>query len=58
MPNGWLPLEEFQRKGLTIGITYFPEPDIAIKADYVWLRNRSGIIRAPSSFNLGLGWWF
>lgn len=58
MPDGWLPLEEFQRTSLTVGLTYFPDPDIAIKADYVWLRNRSGIIRAPSSFNLGLGWWF
>ncbi len=58
MPAGWLPLEEFQRKALTFGLTYFPDPDVAIKADYVWLRNRSGIIRAPSSFNVGLGWWF
>ncbi len=58
MPAGWLPLEEFQRKGLTIGLTYFPDPDVAVKVDYVWLRNRSDIIKAPSSFNIGLGWWF
>jgi hypothetical protein len=58
MPSGWLPLEEFTRDGVTFGITYFPDPDIAVKVDYAWLRNRSSFIRAPSSFNVGLGWWF
>jgi hypothetical protein len=40
------------------GFTYFPNPDIAVKADYVRMRNQSEVIRTPSSFNLGLGWWF
>jgi hypothetical protein len=26
--------------------------------DYVWLRNKSSFIKGPSSFNVGLGWWF
>ena len=34
------------------------KPDIAIKADYIWQRNRSAFIDAPRSFNIGLGWWF
>jgi len=58
MPAGWLPLEEFQRNQWVFGATYFPEPDIAVKVDYVWLRNKSSIIKAPASFNVGLGWWF
>lgn len=58
MPAGWLPLEEFQRDQWVFGATYFPDPDVAVKVDYVWLRNKSSIIKAPSSFNVGLGWWF
>lgn len=58
MPDGWLPLEEFNRHQWVTGLTYYPEPDVALKVDYVWLRNRSDFIRSPSSFNVGLGWWF
>ena len=58
MPAGWLPLKEFDRDAWIAGLTYYPDPDIAVKMDYVWLRNQSGVMRAPSSFNLGLGWWF
>jgi hypothetical protein len=58
MPAGWLPLTEFRRDVVTAGVTYFPDPDVAVKADYTWLRRRSDVIRGPSSFNLGLGWWF
>ena len=58
MPAGALPLEQFDRDAWVVGATYWPEPDIAIKADYVHQRNRSAIVRAPRSFNLGIGWWF
>ena len=58
MPAGWLPLEEFQRNQWVFGATYFPDPDVAVKVDYVWLRNKSSFIKGPSSFNVGLGWWF
>jgi hypothetical protein len=58
MPAGWLPLNEFARKNWVAGLTYYPDPDVAVKADYVWARNSSGIFRTQSSFNLGLGWWF
>jgi hypothetical protein len=58
MPDGYLPLKEFDRDAFVIGSNYWPDPDIAIKVDYSIVRNRSSIIAAPNSFNLGLGWWF
>lgn len=58
MPAGYVPLKEFDREVWTVGATYWPEPDIALKVDYVHQRNRSAIVGAPSSFNIGLGWWF
>ena len=58
MPAGYVPLEEFDRELWVVGATYWPEPDIAIKVDYVHQQNRSSVVKAPSSFNVGLGWWF
>ena len=58
MPDGYVPLEEFDRDLWVVGATYWPEPDIAIKVDYVHQRNKSATVSAPSSFNIGLGWWF
>lgn len=58
MPAGYVPLKEFDRDVWVVGATYWPEPDIAIKVDYVHQRNKSAVVSAPSSFNLGLGWWF
>jgi hypothetical protein len=58
MPDGYVPLREFDRDAVTIGGTYWPDPDIAIKVDYSIIRNQSSVIAAPNSFNVGLGWWF
>jgi hypothetical protein len=58
MPAGFLPLEEFKRDSWVFGVTYFPDPDIAVKVDYVWMRNKGTLFKGPSSFNIGLGWWF
>ena len=58
MPAGYLPLPEFDRTQWVIGASYFPDPDVVIKTDFVIQRNRSEAPRAPNSFNLGLGWWF
>jgi hypothetical protein len=58
MAVGGIPLSQFDRTAWVFGATYWPDPDIAIKADYSVVRNRSGFIQAPNSFNLGLGWWF
>jgi hypothetical protein len=58
MPDGFLPLKEFDREAWIIGTTYYPDPDVAVKVDYIHQRNKSGFITAPNSFNIGLGWWF
>jgi hypothetical protein len=58
MPEGYVPLSEFDRTQWVIGASYFPEPDVVIKVDAVILRNQSQVLRAPNSFNLGVGWWF
>jgi hypothetical protein len=58
MPEGLLPLPAFDRSAWAIGATYWPDPDIALKFDYIVNRNRSSTIAAPNSFNIGLGWWF
>ncbi len=58
MAPGFLPLRQFDRAAWVIGGTYYPEPDVALKFDYSVLRNRSSIIEAHNSLNLGIGWWF
>ena len=58
MPDGYLPLKQFDRDAWIVGITYYPDVDIAVKADYVWTRNQSSVVRGPNSVNIGLGWWF
>jgi hypothetical protein len=58
MPEGHVRLEEFDRDAWVTGITYFPDPDIAVKADYVRLRNQSPLIPTRHIVNVGLGWWF
>jgi hypothetical protein len=58
MPQGFLPLKEFDRDAWVTGVTYYPDPDVAIKADYIYLRNQSGIFANRHLVNVGLGWWF
>ena len=58
MPTGFQPLKEFDRDALVFGLTYFPDPDIAVKLDYTVLRSQSDVVKAPDSLNIGLGWWF
>jgi hypothetical protein len=58
MPDGYVPLQEFDRTAWVVGATYWPDPDVAVKADVIVNRNRSSVVQAPNSFNLGLGWWF
>ena len=55
---GGIRLPQFDRDAWVFGATYWPDPDIAIKADYSVVRNRSVVIQAPNAVNLGLGWWF
>jgi hypothetical protein len=58
MPDGFLPLEEFDRDAWVVGTTYYPDPDVAVKADYVRLRNQSTLVPQRHVINIGLGWWF
>ena len=58
MPRGFLPLKQFDRSLWTLGASFYPHPDIAVKADYQILRNESQAVGAPNQFNMGLGWWF
>jgi DtxR family transcriptional regulator, Mn-dependent transcriptional regulator len=58
MPAGYVPLLEFDRHAWVVGANYWPDPDIAVKVDYSMVGNRSSVIAAPNSFNVGLGWWF
>ena len=58
MPSGYVPLPEFDRDAWVVGVTYFPDPDVAVKVDYTVLANQSDVVRAPNAFNIGLGWWF
>ena len=58
MPDGFDPIPAFDRDSWSFGITYFPDPDVAVKVDYTVLRSQSDVIPAPNSFNIGLGWWF
>lgn len=58
MPAGYLPLEEFQRSALVTGATYYPDPDVAFKIDFIKERNKSSVVNAPWRVNLGVGWWF
>jgi len=58
MGRGYLPLKEFDRDALVTGLTFFPEPDVAVKFDYTVLRNQSRLIKARNGVNLGIGWWF
>jgi hypothetical protein len=58
MPDGFLPLKEFDRDAIVTGVTYYADPDVAVKADYVHLRNQSGLFPSRHLLNVGLGWWF
>jgi hypothetical protein len=58
MPRGFLPLKQFDRSAWVVGATWHPEPDVALKFDYTWMRNASSVVRAVNSLNLGIGWWF
>lgn len=58
MPAGYLPLSQFNRSSWVTGVTYKPVPDVALKFDYVFNRNRSRVVKALNGVNLGIGWWF
>lgn len=58
MAPGFVPLPQFDRSSWVTGLTFKPTPDVALKFDYVFNRNRSAVVRAVDGINLGIGWWF
>ena len=58
MPAGFQPLPQFDRDAWVFGVSYYPDPDVVLKFDYSVVRNRSRVVDAPDSLNVGLGWWF
>jgi hypothetical protein len=58
MPDGFLPLKQFDRSAHIVGVTYYPYPDVALKFDYNFMRNASEVVRVPNRWNFGVGWWF
>jgi hypothetical protein len=58
MPAGYQPLEEFDRDAWVTGLTFYPDPDVAVKFDYIRLRNQSEVFPTRHLVNVGLGWWF
>ena len=58
MPQGILPLKQFDRDAWVVGASYFPDPDVVLKIDYSVVRNRSTLFGSVDSLNIGLGWWF
>jgi hypothetical protein len=57
LPAGVTALEEFNRRHWVVGMTYWPDPDVAVKFDYTAATNRS-IFREADVLGIGLGWWF
>jgi hypothetical protein len=57
MPEGFAPIELFNRRLWVVGMTYWPDPDVALKWDYTFASNRSAFPEADV-LAIGLGWWF
>jgi len=57
MPAGFVPNEMFNRRQWVVGLTYWPDPDVAVKFDYTLARNRS-VFQEADVVSVGLGWWF
>ncbi len=58
MPDGYVPLPQFDRNSWVVGATFKPHADIAFKFDYGFNRSARSIFRPADSINLGIGWWF
>ena len=58
MAQGFQPLPQFDRTAYTLGFSLRPSPDVALKLDYQFMRNRSEVIPIRNRFNVGIGWWF
>lgn len=58
MPDGFQRAPRFDQDWWTVGLSFWPDPDVVLKTDYQFAGNGDPAAEATSSFNLGLGWWF
>ncbi len=58
VPEGFQPAPRFDRAWWTVGLSFWPDPDVVLKADYQFAGNGDPTVEATDSFNIGLGWWF
>ena len=59
MPDGYVPLEEFDRDALRSSEPRTgPIPTSPSRSTIRSCETRARSITAPNSFNIGLGWWF
>jgi hypothetical protein len=58
MPAGTEPIPNFNRRAVSVGASYYLDPDVAIKFDYTHQSSAATITRAPRTINVGIGWWF
>ncbi len=58
VPEGFQPAPRFDRDWWTVGLSFWPDPDVVLKADYQFAGNGDPTVEATDSFNIGLGWWF
>ena len=58
--TGFPPLLQYNRNDLVVGLTYKPVYNVAVKADYTWLRNalNAGSARNTGQLNIGIGYFF
>lgn len=56
--RGFTRAAQFDRNWITTGVSFWPHPDVVVKADYQFGENEHPTIVETDSFNLGLGWWF
>jgi hypothetical protein len=58
MPEGYEPIPAFNRRAFTTGVSYYLDPDVALKFDFTHVDSASTIRGASRSINVGIGWWF
>ncbi len=58
MPEGYVPLPQFDRTSWVLGATYKPHADIAVKFDYGFNSSARSVFRPADTINFGIGWWF
>lgn len=56
MPQGFVANQAYDRIYKTVGVSFKPIPQIAVKADYQWINARSGPL--PQRWHLGIGYMF